>query len=113
MIQGLAANLLGAHVNDRTEHGARPGKRSMVYLGDSKIEQLDLFLRGHDRIGRLDIAMHDALIVGFLKSASPAISTHDADTTSSISPPAGAQSIEQPRPKVFWKNFIDPQCGLL
>lgn len=69
------AGLLGAHVFQSTDHIAHLslkgffGQREPDSLGDTEIDDLDFSLPitfGDEDVGRLDIAMNDALLVGML-----------------------------------------------
>ncbi len=75
----LSARLLGRHVGDRAERGAREGeivaRRHRLelrgrrrdrpplpaHLREAEVEDLRLPARRHPQVGRLDVAMHDAL----------------------------------------------------
>jgi hypothetical protein len=68
---GLATHLLGSHVAERAhEH---PGPRAIPLGGgsgdlrDPEIEDLDLTRAEHDHVRGLDVAVHDAFLVGEVK----------------------------------------------
>jgi len=84
VIQRLAARLLGRHVGHGPDHLAFPGQlaadrlepgvhvldrlllrpRAVEQLGQAEVQQLDVAVAGDDDVGRLEIAVHDAVLVG-------------------------------------------------
>ncbi len=74
----LTPHLLGRHVADRPEHGARlgaggeggrdavvaaRGEQARALPREAEIEHLDAPLPGHEHVVRLHVAVHDALVV--------------------------------------------------
>ena len=68
----LAANLLGADVVRRHHRAARAHRVesgqcvTVQQLGDSEIEQLGNAVRGHEDVSRLDVAVHDQVLMRVL-----------------------------------------------
>ena len=76
MVHGLAPDLLGRHVADRAEHGARVGPAHLGrrlarfaalrlrQLGEAEVEDLDLAVVRDEHVLGLQVAVDDALLVG-------------------------------------------------
>jgi hypothetical protein len=73
-VDGLPAHLLGSHVANRTEDDAVAGDRGACFerarsiggrrgTGQTEIENLDVPGGGQEHVLRLEIAVHDALVV--------------------------------------------------
>ena len=61
----LAVELLGGHVGRGAHRHAGAGDAGLIdELGDAEVDQLHPPVRGHDDVGRLDVAMDDPPLVG-------------------------------------------------
>ena len=68
----LAVGLLRGHVVGRAEHAAIGRHvRAAVQLGDAEVGELDVVLLVDQQVGRLEIAMDDAAVVGVLEGLLP------------------------------------------
>ena len=82
MVERLTSRLLGAHIRRRTENDARPrcargcqsssqsdvsGRRCLECLRQSEVEDLDRACRRDLDVGRLEIAVDDAVLVSCLE----------------------------------------------
>jgi len=64
----LAKRLLRRHVTDGTEHGHRPCQTGLAdELRQAEIQNLDERLAGDQHVRRLDVAVDDPALVGFLQ----------------------------------------------
>ena len=70
---GQGEQVLRGHVRRRASHGCRSqGSIGLTLLREIEIEQHRLAVRAQEDIGRLDIAVEDAALVGMLQRLSQA-----------------------------------------
>src|SRR5262249_38350472 len=60
IIENVSGGLLRTHVRQSTNQHAGPCQMDAGNFGHAEVENLDLPAVGHEEIGRLDIAVHDA-----------------------------------------------------
>ena len=68
---GLAAGLLGSHVSGRADDGAAPRLVRVVpeAFGQAEVGDLGAAVGGQENVGRLEVAVDDALAVGGVDGA--------------------------------------------
>ena len=63
-----AADLFRGHERRRSQRPARGRERGRIQvLGDTEVGQLDLAVRGYHQVGRLQVAVHDSVLVGVME----------------------------------------------